>query len=461
MSSLAAALRPRRGVPWAASALRPERSVRRGVYLAWSLLFVNVLTFYPTTWNGLPLAVPIPSKVGKVITQGALLAALLVALMVNRRRLIRPNVFLCIVALLVLDAVLAALQAQHLVGTSYRTFRLAAFVATLWLLSPWWGRRDLLLARCHLGFISAVLGTVVIGVLISPSKAMDQGRLAGVLWPIPPTEVAHFAAVTFGFVVVLWLGSRISGRTALLTAAATGTILLLTHTRTALIAMLLGLLVASLSLFTVKARVRKLLASAGVLVAIGDMTLSGVVTAWLSRGEDTQQLTTFTGRTVVWNAVVSAPRDGFQRIFGFGLSNLSFNGLPIDSNWLGAYLDLGLAGVLICAAMLLFPLVAANFQPRSVERALGLFLVTYCLVSSFTETGLSSPSAYLLDLTLAASLLISPAWDRSPALPAIGTTQAVMNTTADRPPPAPTVLTGGRNEDRAGPQPISLRRPER
>jgi hypothetical protein len=442
MSSLAAALRPRRAVPWARSALTPERSVRRGVYLAWSLLFINVLTFYPTTWNGLPLAVPIPSKVGKVITQGALLAALLVALMVNRRRLIRPNVFLCLVSLLVIDAVLAGLQADHLLGTSYRTFRLAAFVATLWLLSPWWGRRDLLLARCHLGFIAAVLGSVLIGLLVSPSKAMDQGRLAGVLWSIPPTEVAHFAAVAFGFVVVLWLGSRVSGRAALLTAAATGTILLLTHTRTALIALTAGLLVSSLSLFTRKARVRKLLAAAAVVVAIGDMTLSGVVTAWLSRGENTQQLTSFTGRTVVWNAVVSAPRDEFQRIFGFGLSNLSFGGLPIDSNWLGAYLDLGLAGVVICATMLLFPLVAANFQPRGVERALGLFLVTYCLVSSFTETGLSNPSPYFLDLTLAASLLVPPAWDRSSALPAIGTMHAFLQPAADRPPSAPTVLTG-------------------
>lgn len=461
MSSLGAALRPRRGVPWAAAALRPERSVRRGVYLAWSLLFVNVLTFYPTTWNGLPLAVPIPSKIGKVVTQGAMLAALLVALMVNRRRFIRPNVFLCLLSLLVLDAVLAGLQAQHLVGTSYRTFRLAAFVATLWLLTPWWGRRDLLLARCHLGFISGVLGTVLIGFLLSPSKAMDQGRLAGVLWPIPPTEVAHFAAIVFGFVVVLWLGSRVSGRTALLTAVAAGAILLLTHTRTALLGMMLGLLVASLSLFTIKARVRKLLAASAVVAVIGDMTLSGMVTTWLSRGEDTQQLTSFTGRTVVWNAVVGAPRDELQRIFGFGMSNLSFNGLPIDSNWLGAYLDLGIAGVVICAAMLVFPLVSAGFRPRGVERALGLFLVTYCLVSSFTETGLSSPSSFMLDLTLAASLLVPPVWDRSPALPTIGTRPAVLQPTADRPAPAPAVLTGGRNENRGDPQPVPLRRPQR
>ena len=35
--------------------------------------------------------------------------------------------------------------------------------------------------------------------------------------------------------------------------------------------------------------------------------------------------------------VLASPRDKFQEIFGFGLSNACFNGLPIDSNWLSAY----------------------------------------------------------------------------------------------------------------------------
>jgi hypothetical protein len=39
-------------------------------------------------------------------------------------------------------------------------------------------------------------------------------------------------------------------------------------------------------------------------------------------------------------------------------------------------------------------------------RALALFLVVYCLVASFTETGFSDASTYLLELTLAASMLV-------------------------------------------------------
>ena len=76
-------------------------------------------------------------------------------------------------------------------------------------------------------------------------------------------------------------------------------------------------------------------------------------------------------------------------------------------------MTLGLVGVGICAALLLFVLVNAYFQPRSERRALALFLVTYLMITSYTETGLSDASVYLLELSLAASLLVPPAADRS------------------------------------------------
>jgi hypothetical protein len=164
-----------------------------------------------------------------------------------------------------------------------------------------------------------------------------------------------------------------------------------------------------------KARVRKLFATAGAVAAVAIMTLSGVITTWLARGEGTQQLTNLTGRTTVWTAIVSYPRNKFQEIFGFGLSNSSFNGLPIDSNWLASYQEQGLYGVVLCVIILFFLLVTAYFQPRGVQRALALFLVTYCLLASFTEVGFTDVSPYLLDLTLAASLIVPPLETRPPA----------------------------------------------
>lgn len=382
-----------------------ERWLRRRVWLAWSLLTLNVLTFYASTWSGLPLAVHIPSAVGKMVTQGSLAAAMLVAITANRRLQIRPNVFLCILSLMVVVAFAVILEPGHF-GTIYRTFRFAGFVATLWLLTPFWGRRDMLLVRCYLITISIVLGSVLLGLLVAPRTAYAAGRLEGALWPFPPTQVAHFAAVTTGLIVLLWLCGLASGRLCLTAVVIGMTMLLLTHTRTALLAMVAGVFVASLSLFTVKARVRKLFAVASMALSIGAITLSGVVTAWLARGQSSAELTNLTGRTTVWSAILSEPRTLFQTIFGFGMDNLSFNGQPVDSNWLGAYLDFGVLGVILSAALLLFLLISAYFRPVGPQRAIALFLVIFCLLSSFTETGLSDPSIYLLELTLAASVLV-------------------------------------------------------
>ena len=132
---------------------------------------------------------------------------------------------------------------------------------------------------------------------------------------------------------------------------------------------------------------RKFFATAGAVAAIAIMTLSGFFTAWLARGQGTRADHDLTGRTKVWGPLLAFPRNKFQEIFGFGLSNSSFNGLPIDSNWLSSYQEQGLFGVVVCAAILLFLLVTAYFQPRGVQRALALFLITYCLVASFTEVG--------------------------------------------------------------------------
>ena len=95
-------------------------------------------------------------------------------------------------------------------------------MATLWLLTPWWGRRDLLLIRCHLTAMAVILGSVILGVFVSPGHALSEGRLAGAIWPIPPTQVAHYAAVVMGVVALLWLSGRVSGRVTLAVVAVVG-----------------------------------------------------------------------------------------------------------------------------------------------------------------------------------------------------------------------------------------------
>ena len=216
----------------------------------------------------------IPSSIGKAIAQAALPFALLCALSLNRKVMLRPNVFLCLVSLIALGTFLTTLQPQH-VGTIFRTVRFAMFVISLWLLTPWWGRRDLLLLRCHLTALSVVLGSVLLGLMVAPGRAYAEqaGRRA-------LADAAHAGRAlrgrhdrTGGRPLVL---RQLRGRTTVLVTIVAGAILVLTHTRTALAALIAGVLIAGMSLIVAKPRVRKLFATAGAVAAVT------VFTFWLS-----------------------------------------------------------------------------------------------------------------------------------------------------------------------------------
>ena len=400
MTTSVAGLRRYPGALRLDAAATKERSILRRVKAAYALLFFNTLTY------GGGGIINLPSKVGKILPNGALPLALLLLLSVNPKIKLRPNVFLCLVGLLVADAILTATQ-QTKIGTDYRTFRFIEFFIALWLLTPWWGRSDMMLFRWHLRLLYIALISVAIGAFISPGKSFQfDGRLSGAIWPMAPTQVAQYAAVAAGLTILLWLGHRLTGRAAIVGVTLSMMILLLTHTRTALTGLVAGILVAGLSLFMVNTRVRRFFGWIALIASTAVVTAAGFITTWLTRGQGTQQLTSLTGRTNFWALVLTEPRNLFQEIFGFGITNASVNGLPIDSNWLSCYQQEGIFGVCICALMLIFLFVAAFFQAPGLRRALILFLVIYCLVASYTEDAFEAPSMYLLHLVIAASLLI-------------------------------------------------------
>ena len=59
-------------------------------------------------------------------------------------------------------------------------------------------------------------------------------------------------------------------------------------------------------------------------------------------------------------------------------------------------------------AMVLVLILLAVAHRRGVKRGVALFLVSYRLIDSITETGLAETSPYLLDFVVAASLLAVP-----------------------------------------------------
>jgi O-antigen ligase len=201
----------------------------------------------------------------------------------------------------------------------------------------------------------------------------------------------------------------VRARETVVTVVVAAAVLLETHTRTALLAVALGLAVAGASLFVGSARVRRTTA----VVVLGSLTASTVfsplIVSWLARGQSAQDLAQLTGRTKVWAAVSERQTTMTQEMFGTGLSNKSFGGLAIDSNWVATHLELGRVGVAIVVAFLLFLLLAAWTRPAGPRRAIALLLVVYCVTASFTETGLGDASPYLLDLAVAASLVATPA----------------------------------------------------
>jgi len=216
--------------------------------------------------------------------------------------------------------------------------------------------------------------------------------------------------------ILLWLCRLLSRRTALLLAVPALIVLVLTHTRTALAAMIVGLLVAGGSLFLERRRVRKTFAVALVVILVAGIPASPLVAHWLARGESGQEIQNLTGRTKAWSAALSVQRPTTNVIFGSGLSNdavngssdQALNGLPIDSSWISIYQDQGIFGEVVVSAILVLLLLAAIFRARGPTRAMALFLIVYCLIAGISESGLGGPSPYILDLALAASLVTHP-----------------------------------------------------
>jgi len=389
--------------PAGAATIDPTR--RRLAIAVWAFLFFCGLAF-----TKLPMLVPIPSVLGKLATQGAFVVAFVLALALNRDRTVRPSVILGLFTLLAASSLMMSVQMVTGLGMLWRAVRLCGFISVLWLLTPLWVRNNRLLLKWHMGCLAAVIGSVVVGLAIAPGRAFSvQGRLSGQIWPIPPTQVGHYAAVLAGCTAVLWLSGEIGGRVALLMGGSAAAVLLLTHTRTAVIALVIAVLCSMVTLATIRRRVRRVGLALLVLIGLTVTVFAPALSSWYERGQSAQTVGQLNGRKQVWEMLLHAPRSRVDQIFGKGLTNKSFNGLPIDDSWLAIYQDQGIFGVVICAAVILALLLIATTRPRGPCLAVAIFLIVYCAVASATETGLGDVSPYMLDLTVAAALLALPA----------------------------------------------------
>lgn len=394
--------RPERAGSRADGSLPTPESAPRLVGVVWVLLLINTLSFA----GSVDMVVPFPRPLLQLVTMGSLAVALVLAIVLNPRLRIRPNPFLLLLSLLLVVSLASSLLLDSGVGGLFRCFRLTLFVATIWLLTRWW-RGDLTFVRHTVRFLVVMLLSVLVGLAISPSAAMwgEHGRLVGTLWPMSAPLVGQFGAVAAGLVIILRLSRCIDGRTtAFISAIALGCVVL-SHTRTALLGLIIGLAGACLPLLLTSKRIRQVLAWTAAVTIISVGAFWSVIEQWFRRGQDSDQLSNLTGRQTVWNALLAEDRSAFQQLLGSGLSDKSYNGAAIDNGWLTIYVEQGYVGIGIAAAMMLCLIGAAAMRKPSPARTCAIFLILFCAVSSYTEVGLGDASAYLLYLAVAASLL--------------------------------------------------------
>lgn len=382
------------------------RGTPKIVGIVWGLLILNTLGS-----TGAKTIIPLPRSLIQMVTMGALVAAFALALAVNLRLRLRAGAFVFLLTLLLVLSVISSANLESGFGALFRCGRLALFVGTLWLLSRWWDG-GLTFVRHHIRMYFAVLGSVAAGLVVSPGAAMPElygGRLVGALWPLTPPQIGQYAAVIIGLTVLLLLGRRTDRAGAAVVIVPSLALLVLTHTRTATLGLLVGLALAIGSLILTSAAARRFFVWAVLCATVAVVALSSALQAWFLRGQSQENFSNLTGRAKVWDALLAAPRTTSEQLFGMGLGDKSFGGLPIDNSWLAVYQEQGLIGVALVAAIIIVLAGVALLRPPSLSRACAIFLISYCAIASYTEAGLGDASPYLLHLAVAASLLATPA----------------------------------------------------
>ncbi|MEU3338565.1 O-antigen ligase domain-containing protein [Streptomyces sp. NPDC002144] len=373
---------------------------------AWGLLILNTLGS-----TGAKTIIPLPRSLIQMVTMGALVGAFVLALAVNLRLRIRPSAYLFLLTLLLAASVVSSARLESGSGSLFRCARLALFVATLWLLSRWWDG-SVTFVRHHIRMYFVVLVSVAAGLVVSPGAAMPgeyEGRLVGALWPLTPPQIGQYAAVIIGLTALLAVGRQIKKGDAAMVIVPSLVLLVLTHTRTATLGLIVGLALAISSLILTSGAARRFFSWVVLSAAVTAVAFSSAVQAWFLRGQSQENFATLTGRAKVWDALRAAPRTPSEDVFGVGLGDKSFGGLPIDNSWLAVFHEQGLLGVALVAAIVIVMGGITLLRPPSLPRACAIFLISYCAIASYTEVGLGDASPYLLHLAVAASLLAAPA----------------------------------------------------
>jgi hypothetical protein len=299
--------------------------------------------------------------------------------------------------------------------------RLARFLIGLVLIFLLW--RPLIqvperLIRAHLWAHLLLATTVVASLAYAPSQAwrplrsLGGGyRLQGVIIPMLPPRVGEVGAILLGLALIGFVCKKLSFVPAAGLIGLGVVLVAASRTRTSAAAIAFGLVLALV--LTRKTWVGRLV-SLGVPALIGIAFLTiGSLHTWLLRGQGTQQISSLSGRTTSWQAVLDEKVSLQTAIIGHGLGNKrvllrrgegDIDVMAIDNSWLGLYWETGLAAVTIVGIALIVAWISVLRAPTPYVKACGALLLGYITAASLNESGLSDLSSMTVHLLVAAAV---------------------------------------------------------
>jgi O-antigen ligase len=379
---------------------------------AWVLIVVNV-----QPWVKPPSGPQGQAAVESTSSKGVLMAAIFmvaVLLAAPQFRIRMPPTYLFYFGYVFV----AAATAFHLsdpVPPLLRVGRLGLAIAIPLLLWRWLAGRPSLFLGSHRTAHLLVGIVVFAGLAAVPSAAWDRGgsfsgggRLQGVFLPMLPPRVGEIGAIVVGLTAIGLTFKRTGPLSSAILIGLGLALIILSRTRTAAAALLIGLFVAFC--LTRKHRLgRRALRTILVLVLLG-IPLLTPIRSWAIRDQDAQQVSSFTGRTHAWSAVLDQQSSWRTVTLGHGLGNKrillrrgegDIDVMAIDNGWLSLFWETGLLGATLVLLALIAAIITVFRAPTPYVRAAASFLIVYVAIASFTETGLSDLSSQTLHVLVA------------------------------------------------------------
>jgi long-chain acyl-CoA synthetase len=241
--------------------------------------------------------------------------------------------------------------------------------------------------------LSRVLAALAIWVAVTGtlSSELFPGRLEGTFPPIHPNDIAFEAAVPLVYFV--WRTVNVdTSFVRLLTLIPLGVIIFLTQSRTS--EAITALVVLSLIIRGTRHERFRLSVTAGAVVCVVfAVNFTDAIQHFGSRG-GTSEIGSFGDRIIAWNTVLNMTRPPMQTLFGQGLAKKFvpiaghyWHKQLLDSSWFSAFIQAGVIGLVIVAALVIYAAIQAlrNARPAS---DLWLALVVFVAVRSIFESGL-------------------------------------------------------------------------